>query len=44
VKIIQGYGAEAGTGHLAGLGAEAQIKNQKELDLSLKFRTGTTTV
>jgi len=41
VKIIQGYRAEIpGLGILPGAGAGAQIKNQKEPELSLKFRTG----
>jgi len=42
VKIIQGYGVEAGApelGILPGPGAGTQIKNQ-EPELSLKFRTG----
>jgi len=39
VKIIQGYGAgPPELGIFPGTGA--QIKNQKEQELSLKFRTG----
>jgi len=40
VKVIKDYGAGApGLGILPRAGAGAQIKNQKEPELSLKFRT-----
>jgi len=41
--MIQGYGAGARApelGILLAPGAGAQVKNQKEPELSLKFRTG----